>query len=451
MSEFTPSEAAATKDASLRRRTVIGAAAWAAPVIVATVASPAAAASVPALALSLVVPGTAEVGTLAQEAVYATVLVGGVPAVGKSVTFMVVDVALGGFGGDGSQMVTVITDESGIAYPPSMVLKEVGDVAVTATVDDRGETALITVTEPVSTGTIAFKQSSVNAAAASTFALAGALTRTAGRVYPAEVALVYPAGFSGPETAQVDQATGEFVVPGITAGSVDGSITASAPGYGTATVAITLVLGYIETEQAYYRAGKGFPAPYGTYVITGKVNRVTPGVALPATVTLAWNTTSGDNYANVTGLVDGQTVNVDPSTGAFTLPTLTPIDTGRGIDGIVTLSTVEIRSTGYQAMTIALVNRPQDLVSLKESTVPAAIAFKPGEIKDISGNANSSSVTRAITYPAGFTGPATVAVNASGAYTIRGVKAPEYITAGPLSVQGPTIGTMISAGRLFVL
>lgn len=432
------------KPASMRRRTVIGAAAWAAPVIVASVASPAAAVSVPGLTLTLVAPPTAEVGTLAPEAVYATVLVDGVPAPGTSVTFMLADPGLAGFGPGEEQSVTVVTDDAGNAYPPALVLKAAGDVVVSATTGDRSQHALISVTAAAPAGTIAFLQPAVSVAAASTFALSGALTRTSGAGYPAEVAIGYPSGFSGPETVPVDQSTGAFTVPGIAAGVDNGPVTASAPGFGRATVAITVVLGYISTERAWYRAGVGLGSPYNLHRITGTVHRVTPDAALPDFVTVNWY---HEDYQNLIGFTDGLRVRVDPVTGAFTLPPLSPSDNGR-LDGATQLgSYLRITAQGYEPMHAYLTNHPTDRdAALGMSTTPAVTRFAPGEVRDISGIAAPGVATAVVNYLEGFTGPQTVAVRADGTYTVRGVKAPDHATAAPIYLSGP-----YSMGWLIVL
>lgn len=434
----------------LQRSTVVGAAAWAAPAIAASIASPAYAAS-QEVTLSLDVPATAELGMLAPEAVYATVLVNGSPAAGVTVTFTVIDPSLAGFGADGAEsVVTAVTDGAGIARPPVMLLKAPGSVAVSAAASGRSTSAFITVSEVPASGTIAFKQAAVNVAAASTFALAGALTRTAGAGYPAQVTIAYPAGYSGPATVPVDQATGEFVVPNVTAGAADASISASAPKFGTATVAITLVLGYISTTQAVYAAGKGLAAPRGSYVITGTVTRVAPGAALPATVTINWKNRGGD-YENVTGFTNGETVPVDQATAVFTLPTLLPIDTGPASwagGGIV------ISALGYQSIEIKLYNLPA--ASYVDgynsmSTTPALTVFAPGETRDVPGKEVNWNGLYEVVYPEGFTGPATVTSDGNGYYTIRGVTAPDYITSGEVLVRVSGSGGYNSRGLFGVL
>ncbi|WP_426625209.1 hypothetical protein ACPPVW_03790 [Leifsonia sp. McL0607] len=436
----------------LRRRTIVGAAAWAAPAIALSVGSPAYAASVRDVTLSLVAPSTAKVGTLSPDAVYATVRADGKPGAGVAVTFTVVNAALGGFGADDEQSVTVVTDGAGIARPPAMLLKVAKLVQITATAAGRAASAYIAVSQVVVTaGTMAFKPSTVNVAAASTFALAGALTRTAGSGYPPTVSLVYPAGYAGPATVPVDQATGEFLVPGVKAGTIDGTITANAPGFGTATVAITVVLGYISSVQSIYAAGPGLAAPRNRYVITGMVDRVTPGAALPATVTLTWRN-GGNNYENVTGFTNGQTVAVNQTTGAFTLPTLTPIDTG---DSKLNGGNIKISATGYQAYEILLLNRPSDVDvdwCNSMSTTPGLTVFAPGSTRDVTGHSLVRNGLQEVKYYGeGFTGPATVTTDASGAYTLRGVKAPEYISSGIVYLNTPGSIGYSSSGLFYVL
>ncbi|WP_426624692.1 hypothetical protein ACPPVW_00915 [Leifsonia sp. McL0607] len=441
---------ATTQDKMLRRRTVVGAAAWAAPVIAMSVASPAHAASGPVVTLTLDAPATAVVGMLAPDVVYATVLADDSPSAGVMVTFTVANASLGGFGADGEQTVTEATNDAGVAYPPAMLLKAEGEVEVTATAS--GRTAVAFITGQAANGTMAFKQSEVNAGAASTFALSGVLTRTSGTGYPAEVSIAYPDGFSGPVTVPVDQATGEFLVAGVSAGTLDGSITASAPGFGTASVAITLVLGYISTPQAIYAAGKDLPAPRGTYAITGTVNRVTPGADLPATVSIAWKTLSeGIQYENVTGFTNGQTVPVDQLTGAFALPILTPIDTGRadGAGGFF-----DISAPGYLAFEVAVYNRADPgIIDLYNnmSTTPAITVFAPGETRDVPGQSMSWGTLHEVVYPEGFSGPATFSTDSRGGYIVRGVKAPEYITTDVCLMREPGSGGYTSRGIFSVL
>lgn len=458
MDEITMTEPIAHEVASssevLRRRTIIGAAAWAAPVIAMSVASPAHAASARNVTLTVTAPATALVGRLTADAVYATVAVDGKPAAGEPVTFTV-EAQSGGFGANGEASVTVVSGEGGVAHPPAMLLKAAGVVQIVASAAGSTASAQVAVSEPVAAGTIAFKQSAVNVAAASTFALSGKLTRTAGAGYPAEVYLSYPAGYSGPAAVAVDPATGEFLAPDIVAGAADGSITASATGFGTTTVAITLVLGYIETSQSVYAAGKGLAAPWGTYVITGTVHRVTPDAALPATVTISWGNT-GRNYENATGFTNGQTVAVDQSTGAFALPVLTPIDTGRmTVEGNYLGGVIVLSAAGYQPVEVALGNRSGTVlvdIGNRMTTVPGVTVFAPGETRDISGLASKQLAVRFVTYPEGFTGPRAVSVSSSGTYTIRGVKAPAYITSGAIRVtkeEGAT--AYMSRGWLSVL
>ncbi|WP_426625064.1 hypothetical protein ACPPVW_02980 [Leifsonia sp. McL0607] len=448
-----------TPNSALRRRTIIGAAAWAAPAVAAAVASPAYAASTRKVTLSLVAPSTGRVGTLAPDAVYATVLADGVLAEGVTVTFSVANAALAGFGADGDQSVMVVSDAAGRAYPPAMLLRAQGLVQITATANGSTAMAYIAVSAVVVTaGTIAFKQSAVNVAAASTFALPGALTRTAGTGYPAAVSLVYPVGFSGPATVPVNQATGEFIVSGVTAGTVAGSIGASATGFGSTTVAITLVLGYISTPQAMYGAAPGLAAPNGKYVISGVVNRVVPGAALPATVTVSWfNTNPAHHYENATGLASGQTVTVNQTTGAFTLPTLTPIDTGRlveGVAGVGMIGQIQISAPDYLPTELALSNSSTAAsvnLSNRVSTEPASIKFAPGETRNVAGHALVENSLYTVNYPEGFTGPATVISDANAAYTIPGVKSPTYITRGDIVLSSADRAGAFSSGMLLVL
>ncbi len=440
MSDATPTDptadAAKAPGNALRRRTIIGAAVWAAPAVAATVATPAYAVSMRDMTLSLVAPSTAEVGTLGPDAVYATVLIGGEPAAGKNVTFVVADAALAGFGASAEQSVTVVTDGAGIARPPAMVVKAGGSVEFSATTNGRTEVAVIVATVVTSKGTIAFTQPTLSVAARSVFALAGTLTRTSGSGYPAEVSIEYSAGYSGPASASVDPATGEFVISGVVAGTATGSIVASAVGYGTATAAVTPVNGYISTSQALYAAGKGLAAPYATYAITGTVGLVAPDAVLPATVTIAW-AIKADNNKNATGFADGQSVDVDPVTGAFALPILTPTSTG-ATEAAQAPGTLQISAPGYQPIDILLHNVGSTTTARAWngiSTTPAVIAFRPGEVRDISGLSLMPSSLNATNYPTGFSGPETVRPLGNGVYTISGVKAPDYATSGQFVLQ----------------
>jgi hypothetical protein len=444
MSDATPTDptadavadTATAPDNTLRRRTIIGAAVWAAPAVAATVATPAYAVSMGDMTLSLIAPGTAEVGTLGSDAVYATVLIGGEPAAGTAVTFVVADAALGGFGAGAERSVTVVTDGAGIARPPAMVLKAAGSVELSATTNGRTEVAVIVASVVTSRGSIAFTQPTLSVAARSVFALAGKLTRTSGAGYPAEVSIEYSSGYSGPASAPVDPATGEFVISGVVAGAASGSITASAVGYGAATAAITPVNGYISTSQALYAAGKGLAAPYGTYAITGTVGLVASDAVLPATVTIAWAIKAGNNK-NATGFADGQSVDVDPVTGGFALPILTPTSTG-ATQAAQAPGTLRISAPGYQPIDLLLYNVGSTATASEwngASTTPAVIAFRPGEVRDISGLSLMPSSLNATNYPTGFSGPEKVRTLSSGAYTIGGVKAPDYVTSGQFLLQ----------------
>ena len=426
------------------RRAVVAGAAWAAPAIVMSLASPAYAAST-ASTLSLVVPGTVAVGTLPARAVFALVLTNSVPAAGVSVEFSVGNSALGGFGA--AAAVTVETDSSGIAAPPAVVVKKTGSLVITATANGLSQTGTLTVVAPDSTGTMAFTSPSLNAPTDSPFALAGSLNRMTGNRYPSTATLAYPAGFSGPASVAIDPATGSFAVPGITARDA-GVITASAPGFGTASVAISTVLGYLSTSQRRYSAGSGFSAPLNTYVITGNITRSSAGVPFPASVTAKWkNDASRYEYVCASGLISSQPIAVDQSTGEFRLPTLTATDSGKLVPGETSTyreGVIEITTPGYPAWTVRLMNYGIPIMAAminRNSTQPPLVIFAPGETKDISGYLDTYGISSAyfVAYPAGFTGPRYLQPEevrgSDGFFTLRGVKAPENIAYGDFAIK----------------
>ncbi|RFA11689.1 hypothetical protein B7R22_18415 [Subtercola boreus] len=171
-------------------------------------------------------------------------------------------------------------------------------------------------------GSIAFSPATyLNPSGLGYTALTGTVTATAGGVLPAQLAVVYSAGFSGPETTEVDPSTGNFTITNVTSPDAvaTGTITATASGYGTGTATLSVTnpeprSGSISFNPTQYHGTRNgnrvdFPVLTGTVSVTGG--------PLPDTVILSFS-------APDPGRVDlkrdaGLTVPIDPITGAFSV------------------------------------------------------------------------------------------------------------------------------------
>jgi hypothetical protein len=150
--------------------------------------------------------------------------------------------------------------------------------------------------------------------------LTGTVTPVSGQ-YPAQLAVTYSQGFSGPISVAVDQQSGSFTVQNVTSPSAvrTGTITATATSYtsGTATLSVTDPeprSGSIDWNPDQYRGTRQgdrvlFPTLTGTVVVTGG--------PMPSTIILSFSEPSP-------GRVDlrrdaGLTVPIDPDTGDFSV------------------------------------------------------------------------------------------------------------------------------------
>lgn len=412
---------ASMSDQRLRRRTVIGTAAWVAPVLVASVAAPAYAASGQPLTLSWSAPASVTVGEVVRSGIIVSANRGDESVSGLIVTVSVNDVALGGFGTnktDVSSSVVLTVNESGVLELPPMIFTTGGALILTAAAEGVIVTHQISIA--AATGTIAFAQSKYEVRAGSEFTIAGQVTLTTGTSYPEMVELAWTSGLSGAATAAVDPNNGAFIVSGL--GTADAetleTITASATDFESASAQIATVYGYIQFDSSMYPSANTGQK----YTISGTVVRLTSH-SYPATVSFRW-ANDGSQYVNIVENLETITVAVNQSTGRFTLPPLTPVDNGKVVNGGAFGGQIAVTAPGYRDGSTRLVNG----YSLTNGFTPSTIQLAPGETKAVTGVGQVYQVndTFNVTYTSGVTGPTTVRVGSDKKFSIA-LKAPATI------------------------
>lgn len=234
-SEHPSVEGKADRAVTASRRAVLATAAWAVPAVIATAASPAAAASgLPVIVLT--VQPTAIVGERVSVSALLTTF-DGTPMSGYPVTFMVDDTSVGVFV-TVSKSVTVATDASGVALVSVLNIKGSGTLLVTATGEGASSTKIITI-DP-STGTIQFDQGQYDVTSNSVNEVRGSVTLVTGTVRPTYVLLTYTGDVTGPASVLV-AGGGSFRITGVNVGAAGGTITGSANGFGTAVATFVVV------------------------------------------------------------------------------------------------------------------------------------------------------------------------------------------------------------------
>lgn len=310
------------------RRRVVAATAWSVPVIITSVASPAAAASQREKQV-LVAPDEIFVGDDLSSTVFVTMSGDDGPRPAEHVTLTVSDPSIAAFAG--SPELRATTDGSGIAFALGLVALSPGPLTITAT--SRLAIHSETRTVLLGQGTLAFAQPSYEVARGASGTYAGTVTATRGP-RPTSLSIAYAPGVTSP--AEVDVLDdGTFRIAGVKStseGVIPQAITVSAVGFGDATTELVTVAGYVALDQQVYH----------TYLDVGRANisgvvRTFDGAALPSTLSITYPGKTTNTVASVAVGADGR----------FSLPPVGTTDNGTSSNVGTNLGTLTVSAPGF--------------------------------------------------------------------------------------------------------
>lgn len=421
------------------RRSILTAAALAAPAIVLSVATPAAAASAGAtLSVAFANTDLRAPGSSLADGVATVRSSTGSPVPNESVTFSVTGPAF--FGNAGTTTFVTTTDTAGQAAAIGLTAGDSdGTVVLTATVAGvAAASAQVVVQTP--TGQVTFAQPSYPTAAGSRFAVAGTVHQTGGATVTT-IALAYAGGLTGPATASVGTG-GTFEVRDIAAPSASattGTITATSAGLTPGTTQVVTVGGYISFHQSAYRAYLNDPPFTG---VEGTVVTFA-GFPLPAEVGLTYPA----------GVTPGPSTVSVSANGDFVIPDFPATEVGGPGGGRTLTASASGLNDGSTQLFTQRTNDPANLAGPTWNS--GAFAIDPGGTATVSGFNNRPGTTIIVpggtyplTYTGGYAGPSSVTVAADGTWSIA-VTAPPAIGSGTITIADPA-GAQYSYGTSLI-